>query len=266
MTQSQIKVVAIKAFSDNYIWALHSATTSNISLVDPGDAEVCIRYIEDNSLILSNILITHHHADHTGGIKALKDYCQHRQWPLNIYGPAHENIPCCQHQLVDNDVISIDNEYCFKVIELPGHTLGHIAYFSNEAGVLFCGDTLFSGGCGRIFEGTAQQMHHSLCKLSDLPEKTRVYCAHEYTLANLNFALTVDPNNPELIQYYNQVTQLREHDKSTIPTSILVEKSINPFLRCHTKDLQHSAQEFAKAETLTPLETFTIIRRWKDNF
>ena len=150
------------------------------------------------------------------------------------------------------------------MIDLPGHTSGHIAYLSEDN--LFCGDTLFSGGCGRLFEGTPEQMLSSLEKLSALPERTHVYCAHEYTQANLNFALTVEPCNTELVHYYNQVLQKREHGIATIPTSIMLEKKINPFLRSHEASLMTSASEYSESAVQDKLQTFTIIRGWKDNF
>ena len=256
MLQSQsttnMKVSMIKAFSDNYIWAISSNLANSMALVDPGDADACIEFIEQQQLQLSTILITHHHADHVGGINKLVAYCQSKQWPLTIYGPESHTV-----KLADLD-------FEFEVIDLPGHTSGHIAYLSQDN--LFCGDTLFSGGCGRLFEGTPNQMLSSLEKLSALPERTHVYCAHEYTLANLNFALTVEPCNSELVHYYNQVLQKREQDIATIPSSIMLEKKINPFLRCDKDSLMTSASEFSGDEVNDKLKTFSIIRAWKDNF
>jgi len=262
---SNMKVSMIKAFSDNYIWAISSNVGEKMALVDPGDANVCIEFIEQHQLQLSSILITHHHADHVGGINKLVDYCKSKQWPLTIYGPESENIPHCDVTLNESQtVILADLDLEFAVIDLPGHTSGHIAYLSQDN--LFCGDTLFSGGCGRLFEGTPSQMLSSLEKLSALPERTHVYCAHEYTQANLNFALTVEPCNSELVFYYNQVLQLREEGIATIPTSVMLEKKINPFLRCDQPSLMTSASEFSGDEVNDKLEAFTIIRNWKDNF
>jgi hydroxyacylglutathione hydrolase len=268
---SKIKITAIPAFTDNYIWALQSNSNNTIALVDPGDAEVCLNYIQQHQLTLNSILITHHHPDHVGGIKKLKDYCQQHAWPLTVYGPKHESIPHCDVSLVEDEVVELSElNASFTVIDLPGHTLGHIAYLSDDA--LFCGDTLFSGGCGRIFEGTAEQMHHSLNKLAALSERTQIYCAHEYTQANLDFALTVEPMNMELVHYYNQVKKLRAENKSTIPSSIAVEKKINPFLRCHIDEVQQSAREYTNTaqsnaeDTKITLTTFAAIRTWKNNF
>ena len=267
MSQSQIKVTAIHAFSDNYIWAISSSINNEISLVDPGDAQVCIDYMEQNQLQLSNVLITHHHADHIGGVKALKAYANEKGHSVNIYGPATENIPCCEHKLAQDDVVTLTSHNTeFSVIEVFGHTAGHIAYYNKSQDILFCGDTLFSGGCGRLFEGTPAQMHQSLKTLAALPQKTQVYCAHEYTLANLSFALAVEPQNDELIHYYNHATNVRAKKQSTIPTSIAQELKINPFLRCHLESVQQSASEYLDADKLTSLETFTAIRQWKDNF
>jgi hydroxyacylglutathione hydrolase len=269
MLQSQsttkMKVSMIKAFSDNYIWAISSNSGNKLALVDPGDADVCIEYIEQQNMQLSTILITHHHADHVGGINKLVAYCQSKQWPLTVYGPESENIPHCDIALNESHKVNLaDLVLEFTIFDLPGHTSGHIAYLSQDN--LFCGDTLFSGGCGRLFEGTPSQMLSSLEKLSALPERTHVYCAHEYTLANLNFALSVEPSNSELVHYYNQVIQKREKDIATIPSSIMLEKKINPFLRCHKASLMTSASEFSGDEVDDKLKTFSIIRAWKDNF
>ena len=185
--------------------------------------------------------------------------------PLTIYGPANENIPHRDISLVEGDVVDLSTiGLTFNVLDLPGHTAGHIAFFNENH--LFCGDTLFSGGCGRLFEGTAQQMYHSLEKISNLPDSTQVYCAHEYTAANLNFALTVDPENFDLINYFNQVTQLRDNNQATIPTTIGLEKEINPFLRCQYPALQESANDYSNRKVTLGTETFSVIREWKNNF
>ncbi len=262
---SKTIITAIQAFTDNYIWVISATQTNEIALVDPGDAEVCIEYIEAQQAILTDILITHHHPDHVGGIERLAKYCQQKQWPLTIYGPAHENIPLCDVKLVENDSITLSMQTTpFHIIDLPGHTSGHIAYVSDQH--LFCGDTLFSAGCGRLFEGTAEQMYQSLNKLAALPEHVAVFCAHEYTLANITFALQVDPNNSELQQYHEKVKQLRAAHKASIPTTIATEKMINPFLRCHTTNVQQSASEYSKQTLTSPVETFSAIRQWKNHF
>ncbi|SEL07775.1 hydroxyacylglutathione hydrolase [Colwellia chukchiensis] len=269
MAQSEettnMQVSMIKAFTDNYIWAISSNATNKIALVDPGDADVCINFIKQQGVQLSSILITHHHADHVGGIEELVAYCQSNGWPITVYGPKNENIPDRNVALSDEDKITLDDlGFEFSIIGVPGHTSGHIAYLSQDN--LFCGDTLFSAGCGRLFEGTPAQMLNSLEKLSALPERTRVYCAHEYTLANLNFALTVEPTNSELIHYYNKVIKLREQGTATIPTSILLEKKINPFLRCHTNSMLESVTDLSGEIVADKLTAFTIIRTLKDKF
>jgi len=266
-----VNITALKAFSDNYIWAITNTSTNanKAALVDPGDATICIDFLEGNQLELNAILITHHHADHTGGVNKLVDYCQQKQWPLTVYGPEHEKIPCCDIKLKQNDVVYLfGGDINFNVIDLPGHTAGHIAYFANDdiEQLLFCGDTLFSGGCGRLFEGTAKQMLNSLSKLANLPENTKVYCAHEYTQANLQFALAVEPLNENLINYSKKVNDLRTKEQATIPTSIKVEKQINPFLRSHKEVIQASAMAFDISTQANSLDTFTTIRRWKDQF
>jgi hydroxyacylglutathione hydrolase len=269
MLQSQttniMKVSLIKAFSDNYIWAISTNKNTATALVDPGDAAVCIAHIEQHGLQLSAILITHHHHDHVGGIEQLRNYCAQKQWPLTVYGPKNENIPYCDIKLEENDIAKLSAlSVEFTIIDLPGHTSGHIAYLAQDN--LFCGDTLFSGGCGRLFEGTPEKMLSSLNKLNALSDKTHVYCAHEYTEANLNFALAVEPGNSELIHYYNQVIQKRAENIPTIPSSMLVEKKINPFLRCEQPEIMASASEYSGSKVEDSLTTFTVIRAWKDNF
>jgi len=270
-TLKPILVNAIPAFNDNYIWAITSTDLSiacgdkSVALVDPGDAVVCIAYIEENNLQLNTILITHHHADHTGGVAQLKAYCQSKGWPLRVYGPENSSITDVDIRVTEKQQVNIDVlDISFEVIDLAGHTLDHIGYYAND--IVFCGDTLFSGGCGRIFEGTPKQMLNALTRLSELPERTHVYCAHEYTLANLTFALAVEPKNPELVHYYNQVIERRREFLSTVPTSILLEKKINPFLRCQQQEIINSAAHFSGNKPINELETFTIIRQWKNQF
>lgn len=256
-------ITPIHAFNDNYIWLLELATTNLCYLVDPGDADVCIKHMNDNNLQLAGILITHHHNDHIGGIAKLKQYCLTKNWPITVFGPKNEKINNIDFRVTDGESILLFERIQFKVMEVPGHTLDHIAYYGES--VLFCGDTLFSGGCGRLFEGTAEQMFNSLTKLSSLPDSTLVYCAHEYTQANLRFALTVEPENLQLIQYKAEVDNKRERFISTIPTTIKQEKAINPFLRCHVL-AQHKPtnNEASVEENLVTI--FRDIRQQKDTF
>ena len=272
-TLKPILITPIPAFTDNYFWAITSpdltladgVTLKNVALVDPGDAKPCIKFLEENNLQLCAILITHHHADHTGGVAELKNYCQSKNWPITVYAPQNEKITHVDVRVKDKQIIEISAlELSFEIIDLAGHTLDHIGYYSND--VVFCGDTLFSGGCGRIFEGTPKQILTALTRLTNLPDRTHVYCAHEYTLANLTFALAVEPKNAELVHYYNQVLERRENNISTIPTSILLEKKVNPFLRCDQQEIIDSASDFCGHKTLNALETFTAIRQWKNDF
>ncbi|GLX76752.1 hydroxyacylglutathione hydrolase [Thalassotalea insulae] len=269
MSQSQtlnhVNISPIKAFSDNYIWAITKSESHHLALIDPGDAKVCIDHIEQQQLVLSHILITHHHPDHTGGISELVRYCHNKQWPIEVLAPKSNVIPDVTRQLKEKDKIELtDFDVTLTVIELPGHTLDHIGYYNNE--LLFCGDTLFSGGCGRLFEGSPEQMHTSLNKLKQLPEQTAVYCTHEYTLANLEFALAVEPKNPKLVHYYHQVAELRRQDKVSLPSSIALEKQINPFLRADQTSIKESAQQYLAHALHDEVAVFATIRKWKDSF
>ncbi|PKG82207.1 hydroxyacylglutathione hydrolase [Colwellia sp. 75C3] len=258
-------VTAIKAFNDNYIWAISGQNKDKIALVDPGDALVCIEYIEKNNVILAAILVTHHHRDHVGGIKKLLEYAEAKAWPVTVYGPANESIAQLDVTLKENDAVNLAELDCqFTVLDLPGHTKGHIAYHNDT--MAFCGDTLFSGGCGRLFEGTPEQMHHSLTKLANLSPDTLIYCAHEYTQANLAFALAVEPNNSDLHNYVEQVDNKRQQNQATIPTNIAQELLINPFLRCHEKSIKLAAQAYTNQNKSSDSEVFSVIRAWKDNF
>lgn len=262
-----ISIHPIPAFTDNYIWALINKHNQSLVLVDPGNAKVCIEFIEQEQLQLTDILITHHHNDHIGGLSKLAQYCELHNWPLSVSAPENITIPLVSNVVKENDIVTLTSlDLSFTIIELPGHTLDHIAYYSEPEQLLFCGDTLFSGGCGRIFEGSPEQMFSALSKLADLPDNTKVYCTHEYTLANLNFALTVEPTNIDLVDYYNHCQQIRANKMPTLPSNILLEKKINPFLRTHSHEVQMSADEYRNAENHTELDVFTTLRQWKDNF
>ena len=253
-----INIEPIKAFNDNYIWL---ATTNEGSIViDPGEAHKTIKYLKENDLNLDAILITHHHFDHTGGIE---DMLKFRN--VDVYGPVN-NIPSINKQLRDGDlfsVIGID----FKIIEIPGHTLDHIAFFSENNGnpVLFCGDTLFSSGCGRVFEGTFEQMHKSILKLKSLPANTKIYSGHEYTQSNLKFAMEVEPLNQKLISRYNDVQDLLNKGIPTLPTTLELELKVNPFLRCQAREVQNSVVKQFNTSNHED-EIFKALRQWKDNF
>lgn len=262
-----LTITAIKAFNDNYIWVLQQQPHTQVYVVDPGDASVVIDYLEANQLTLVGILLTHHHNDHTGGVAELQAYSQDR---LTVYGPDNEKIEGITHPLHATAQPRFTLEYIsgeLQVLDVPGHTAGHIAYVIADA--LFCGDTLFSGGCGRLFEGTPAQMLNSLQQLAQLPADTRVYCAHEYTLSNLKFALAVNPNNRELQDYNERAMQLRRQDKATVPSTIALERAINPFLRpSDTEIVDNIKQHFSSLNhaNLDELSGFTLLRQWKDNF
>jgi len=256
-----MKIEPIPAFSDNYIWALHVGK-SNIWVVDPGDAKPVEQYLASHELKLDGILITHHHADHTGGITSL---CATRKIP--VYGPD-SRIQGITDRLADGDQIQI-GDIRITVLAVPGHTLDHLAYVLEMAGqspVLFCGDTLFAGGCGRLFEGTAAMMYTSLLRLGALPADTLVYCTHEYTLSNLRFALKAEPDNLELIDRYQRELDKRERNLPTLPSTILLEQRTNPFLRCHTASIKANiGQIMAQSLQSDDIETFASLRRWKDS-
>ena len=219
-----INIFPVRAFKDNYIWIVHNQQVALI--IDPGDAAPVLAWVNQQKLQPLAILCTHHHRDHTGGISSLA-----QEFSVPVYGPANEEIPKMTHPLTEDDTLNFPElSLVFDVLAIPGHTAGHIAYHGQN--YLFCGDTLFSGGCGRIFEGNAQQMFASLQKLASLPDETLVYCAHEYTLANIQFARTLDPDNADLIQLKNTAKEKLVQNMPTLPTSLALEKAVNPFLRC----------------------------------
>jgi hydroxyacylglutathione hydrolase len=256
---SSFNVVPLKAFNDNYIWCLINGASCTV--VDPGDAEPVLKYCKINGLTLTDILVTHHHWDHTNGLSDLLN-----AFPLvNIYGPKNDNIAHVTMQLAEGDEIDLaELGESFRVMEVPGHTLDHIAYYGDIG--LFCGDTLFSAGCGRLFEGTSQQMHQSLNKLSELPEQTLVYCAHEYTLANIKFAEQVEPNNEALHSYKGWAESQRIELKPTLPSTIGQQIAINPFLRSHRAEVKSNAQKYSGTKLKAEQDIFAVLRGWKDNF
>lgn len=255
-----MQVTPIAAFNDNYIWAIR--IDRHLVVVDPGDAAPVIAYLQQHQLQLDAILITHHHADHTAGIDEL---CRYAGQPLPIYGPANEPIAALSQPLYGGETISpghLDN--AFSVISVPGHTKGHIAYYCHP--YLFCGDTLFSGGCGRIFEGSPTQMYQSLQQLKALPADTLIFPAHEYTQSNLAFALAAEPDNPAITRRLRQVKQLLAKDEASLPASLAEELTFNPFLRTEQAAIQQQLSEHFGVSIENPQHAFTLLRQWKDHF
>lgn len=257
-----LRIRPIRAFSDNYIWMIDDG--KHAMVVDPGDAMPVFDALESNSLSLKAILLTHHHHDHVGGVLELLQDCK-----ATVYGPAMETLPACDVPLSEGDLVTINSPaLSLKVLDVPGHTAGHIAYTGKISGsdVLFCGDTLFVGGCGRLFEGTPEQMLNSLDKFAALPNATRVYCAHEYTLSNLRWARAVDPENTELAQFEARCVETRNADQPTVPSSIAIEKACNPFMRARQASVAKAARHWADKPLDNPVEVFAALRAWKNDF
>jgi hydroxyacylglutathione hydrolase len=250
-------IVPVCAFTDNYIWVIHDQ--HHAAVVDPGDAAPVLNFLQQKKLKLIAILNTHHHNDHVGGNSTLL-----QKFPVPVYGPESETISTVTHRLKEgNNIYLAELSLGFSVLDIPGHTAGHIAYYG--ANSLFCGDTLFACGCGRLFEGTAQQMYISLNKLARLPDTTAVYCGHEYTLANINFAKLVEPGNKMLAQLNISAEKQRKSDLPTLPSTIVMEKACNPFLRCDEPEVIHNASNYIGKSLTDPISVFTAIREWKNN-
>jgi len=264
VTNGDGTILPLPAFSDNYIWAI--VRGNNAVVVDPGEAGPVLDLIAQRGLQLRAILLTHHHGDHVGGVLELL-----RHAPATVYGPANERLPHCDVRLVEGDRVALPEVgLTLSVLDVPGHTAGHIAYFGRlqdqEKPVLFCGDTLFAGGCGRLFEGSPAQMHASLAKFISLPADTQVCCAHEYTLSNLRWAMAVEPANHTLQQWYQRAQQLREHNCPTVPTTMALELDTNPFLRTSQAAVIQAARQQSGQALDTPVATFAALREWKNDF
>jgi hydroxyacylglutathione hydrolase len=255
-------IIPLNAFNDNYIWLITNGTHAMV--VDPGQAAPVQHALSERNLSLVSILLTHHHQDHVGGVAELV-----AQTGAKVYGPAGEVLPLCDVALVEGDHISDqDLQLSLFVLDVPGHTAGHIALAGEIAGqpVLFCGDTLFAAGCGRLFEGTPAQMDESLAKLAALPAATAVYCAHEYTLSNMRWARVVEPDNQTLQSWQARAEQQRAEGQPTLPSSIGQELSCNPFLRVRQPAVAHAAAQWAARVLDNPVEVFATLREWKNNF
>lgn len=252
-----ITVHPIPAFEDNYIWLIHNGR--HAAVIDPGDADPVAAYLSQHKLSLEAILLTHHHDDHCGGAAelALRHHCP-------VFGPQQESIRAVTRPVGENDrVVLPELGVELSILDVPGHTRGHIAYYGINS--LFCGDALFACGCGRLFEGTAGQMQKSLAKFAALPDETLVYCAHEYTLANIRFARIAEPGNTRLQERETAERFKRESGHPTLPSTIGLEKETNPFLRWDTPEIIAGASRFAGSPLRTPAEVFGATRRWKDS-
>ncbi|MGH8313986.1 MAG: hydroxyacylglutathione hydrolase [Steroidobacterales bacterium] len=256
-----LDVTPVRAFSDNYIWVIRgSDSPARVAVVDPGEAPPVFQWLEASRAELAAILVTHHHRDHCGGVTELK-----RKFEVPVIGPAGEDIPLRTRAARGGERVAIEALGLeFDVFDIPGHTRGHIAFYGH--GALFCGDTLFSAGCGRLFEGTAAQMARSLGTLRNLQPETHVYCGHEYTANNLRFALAVEPENERAQRYLEESRTVLAQGRPTLPSTLALEIEVNPFLRCETATVRRAASQHAGQTLEDPIEVFATIRRWKDQF
>jgi len=256
-----LNVHPVRAFSDNYIWLIDAPRARDqLVAVDPGDAAPVIAELQRSGASLAAILLTHHHSDHIGGVPELL-----RHWDVPVIGPDDDRIAHLTRTAHDGERCELaDMGLSFEILQVPGHTLSHIAFYGH--GALFCGDTLFSAGCGRMFEGTPTQMNASLTKLRNLPSETRMYCGHEYTAANLRFALAVEPANSAALEYQQRVQRLQAAGTPSLPSTLALERQVNPFLRCDEPGVAAAASAHAGKPVRESAEVFAVLRAWKDGF
>ncbi|HEU4601149.1 MAG TPA: hydroxyacylglutathione hydrolase [Steroidobacteraceae bacterium] len=256
-----LQVTAVPAFTDNYIWLIHSPRDpSQVVAVDPGEAAPVLAALSRSDWALCGILLTHKHHDHVGGVAELLD-----RFDVPAFAPRHDPTPAEPTKLGEGQHAEFaELGLRFDVLDVPGHTLGHIAYVGH--GAVFSGDTLFSAGCGRLFEGTPEQMSESLAKFAALPPATQVYCGHEYTVSNLRFAQAVEPENTAVQAYLQSCLDLRATHKATLPSTIRQERNVNPFLRCHGESVKQAAERHAGCRLQNHVQVFATLRAWKDGF
>jgi len=255
-----LEIIPLAALKDNYIWLLKNKASGHIAIVDPSEAEPVLKLIESEGLIPIAILITHHHWDHVGGIAEIAE-----KYNIPIYTPKTESVEGSTHPVGEGDVIDLDKlNLKLNILDVPGHTAGAIAYYAE--GMVFSGDTLFTAGCGRMFEGTPPQMHASLSKFKNLADDTLLYCGHEYTESNLQFAAVVEPENKAIQRRLIQTKKIRDKNQCTVPATLKQEKASNPFLRCEQNSVINAANKHSGKKLDKPHEVFAEIRRWKDNF
>ena len=254
-----MRIECIPAFDDNYIWLASGGPGEKVAIVDPGDADPVFEAMERGGVAPGAILVTHHHYDHTGGVGELA-----ARYGIPVYGSTSGRVAAVDHPVADGDRVQLaDCGLDLQVLETPGHTRDHICYVGQ--GALFCGDTLFTGGCGKLFEGTPAEMFESLEKIRALDDAIAVYCAHEYTLKNLEFARVVEPDNPQVQERQEAAQRTRREGRATVPADLALEKATNPFLRSQVPEVVRAAEAYSGRDLDGPADVFAVVRAWKDD-